>query len=240
MELIDQFLFGRCSASERADIQKRIDQDAEFARQVREIQALQKASKASSMRSKIDLLTQLETELSLKGGGKPPATRRKFLPLMGLAASFVVLILAANYFFAGNADAQPDQFPYSLPTDLVMRGEESVNSAYQLYELGRYEEAASELYDMAKKDSTELHSLFAARSYILSGNLERAQEMLDQTTRNVEGIKDHLTVNQAMLFLMQGDTSRGLSYMLDQYPDIEHSTALPGDYYRFILAQREK
>lgn len=138
---IDDYIFGTLSEQEHQLFQKRLEAEPELAEQVKIQQALKSGVEAFGRKT---LKTELQGMHEEVVGLQPePAKRRSLRSMLIAAASFLLLISAMLWLFAGPGDDQEGLYAtyfkaYDLSTTQRSKANEALINIEQLYQDEKY------------------------------------------------------------------------------------------------------
>ncbi len=231
LDQIDAFLLNRLSASKITSFQNELERNDQIRTLFVERKHLMEGIRYHSLLNLLDDVEKWDTEIPVESNpeqNQPASNDHSSYPdsseiaqksrqwkllrrsvVAGIAAS-VTLIFLISFFQANTrkeklVTAYFEHYPSNVSaTRSIAPGEYSVlkERAYNLYNIGEYELAAPLLEEVAQLENDEVSILFAAISYIGSGEIEKAKSLLTQYLSDHPG--DPIAVKyQQMIFSIE-------------------------------------
>ena len=189
-ELIEKYIQDSLSKEEKAEFDKRIDQDPGFEKEVAfhtDLKTVIANEDCAEFRSLIE-------DYEARG---PSVFTKKFPSINWLVAASVVVIFGLFYFFNYSGSQSTDQLfeayfePYRniiVPIERRSNKQDEKTRAFALYENGEYLKA-TELFSDLYKDSNEPYYLFYEANALLK---------LDKADKAIPLLLDHLDSNDSL------------------------------------------
>lgn len=190
LELIDKYLLQELTAAEQAEFEKR-SQDPDFQEELKFHQDMQPVVKLAGREDLKADLKDLEARIALEE--QSPKREPKIVQMrrwLAVAAILAGLIFIGNYFF--NSQNRSEQLfaqyykPYpNVIAPIVKSGEEVSDDeeAFQLYQLGKYEEA--ELL-FSKLPEDEVSQFYYGLTLLELGKIDLAKEKLSIVSETID------------------------------------------------------
>jgi TolA-binding protein len=191
------------------------------------IAAIRYEGAVSNLKYLEDLEVKLEKETPLRLGSAP--TKWYYY-----AAAAVIGITAVVAVFMNNFRNQPDELfqayftPYPNMFEPTTRSNEAVdskrNDAFQAYEQGDYEKAASLFKDLLKEKKEAGMMLLLGNSNLILGNVEEAKENFVALNKDFDELDMQAKWYLSLCYLKKGETEKARA-ILKELGDTEISYA---------------
>lgn len=211
--LIDDFILGHLSDSERQSFAQKLELNPELAQQIKIRRKAISGLEAYGRKALKEELKIIQLEFDNESL-EPIAKKRRLFPYVIAAASILLLIFAASWFFTKNSAKTADQLyasyfkAYDITTEQRSNNINDLSKIYQLYQDKKYKELIP-LLDIQLKQMNPQPSdllLMAGIAHLESNQAQKAITNLKKITSNGDfNYEDEVSWYSALAYLQMGN-----------------------------------
>lgn len=222
VDLIDGYLTGRLNKSEQAAFDRSLELDHEFVSDFQSVKEIQGGVKSLSRKETLSFLQDVENDITANESTLNNNTMKKTI----LAAASLVLIAAFSFFALSNNAEEPTlqalyQNNFESYDNIygIVRGENEQESslesqAFNAYDMGNYELAASNFAELVKTDRSAINYLYMGLSNLEASNTETAIQHLNVTLNNFDEFDSQAKWYLALAHLSNENEEAALSNLV--------------------------
>jgi len=223
IDLIDNYLTGRLSKSDKASFDKALELDPDFVKEFQDVKEIQEGVKSLSRKETLSFLKDVEEDIT-----KSESTLNNHKMKKSIAAAASLLLIAAFSFFTLSNNTE-DPSLQSLYNDNfesynniygIVRGENDQASnleaqAFRAYDMGNYNLSALTFAELVKTERTAINYLYMGLSNLEASNTEEAIKNLNATLNNFDEFDAQAKWYLAMAHLSNEDEEAAISSLAD-------------------------
>ncbi len=214
--LFQKYIQGSLDAGDRAEFEKRIDNDSAFAKAYQQHLDLHNAIRITENERRKSVLENYESKKTEKTSG---------FCWYQIAAVFIILVGSGSLIYMLNQNSLYDQYYESFPniTQPVVRGgtiENDIDLFYQLYENEEYQEAID--VGLEVKNKTEAMQFYIALCHLELGNKEKALSELENLNSTDDNLRPAVLWYTGLIYLDQDKIAKASERLLrlkSNYPN---------------------
>lgn len=211
--LIEKYFQGKLDAEELKFFHQKLQKDAAFEREFRDMKFIREGLKASARQKAQQVLLNAEARLNKKETTKISVSMRR---LVSIAASLIVIATVSYFAISGRTGGSmtgEEVFAAYYEPYINLRGPErgedvKINTlsarAYNAYDIKDYSTSANLFSELLEVEKSAENFLYSGIANLEAGNLEAAKNQLNTVMNNFTELREQAQWYLAMTLLKEG------------------------------------